>query len=166
MKAKETAYKLAGKIMDMKPDTPLKAEMIRERSLSIIEFAKSYASTSNHISEEEIKSYAKGMWPDDYRRELAVIDGATWAINRLSPTRKESEWISEKPEFTEDCWVITGGKAGCEIWEIKKVESDEGWYMAWLDSYGDEYGDLNDMESELYLILPSTPDKKEKKEEK
>ena len=37
-----TAYQLAGAIMDMKPDTPMRAEIIRERSESIIQFAEAY----------------------------------------------------------------------------------------------------------------------------
>lgn len=67
---------------------------------------------------------------------------------------EKSIWTTKKPEFTEDCWLVTKSSDGCELWEIKKVQSDDGWYMAWLDSYGEEYGDIEEMVSDFYFILP------------
>lgn len=75
-------------------------------------------------------------------------------IKSRKPSREGDGWVSEKPEFTEDCWVITRTKEEYEIWEIKRVNEGEGWYMGWFDSHGDEYGDLADMESEAYFIIP------------
>ena len=95
---------------------------------------------------------------------IDVPDGAIYLHNLMesfaesySKEQVQKAWITEKPEFTEDCWLVTAGGGGCEIWQIKRVESDDGWYWGWLDSYGDEYGDINDMESEFYLILPEPP---------
>lgn len=84
-KDNQTAYELASMIMDMKPDTPLKAEMIRERSASIIEFAQAYASSTTsekEITEEQIQikseNYAttRTSFSDMYsNRKIAFEEG-------------------------------------------------------------------------------------------
>lgn len=67
-------------------------------------------------------------------------------------------WSSKKPTFTEDCWLVTNHKTGYNIWQIKKIESDDGWYWGWLDSNGDEYGDIEDLDAEGYVVLPNKPE--------
>lgn len=121
--------------------------------------------TTSIPSEDQIMKELLDRWgfaedgAVDCGEQLKIFSFMNW-LKYLSNTREvESGWVSVKPEFTEDCWVITRTSQGCEIWEVKKLESDEGWYMGWLDSYGDEYGDLKDMESDTYFILPKPPTK-------
>ncbi len=73
-------------------------------------------------------------------------------------------WTTKKPEFKEECLLLTA----ClirdyweyEVYQIAKVESDEGWYMGWLTGDGEEYGDLADLTSQKYCVLPLLPNKK------
>ena len=111
---------------------------------------------------QEISAFINTNFPK-YRHESNIPSPIVIDIVAGYANTKE-KWISDKPEFTEDCWIVTSGSDGREIWEIKKVYSEDGWYWGWLDSYGDEYGDINDLESESYYILPEPP--KEKKNEK
>ncbi len=68
------------------------------------------------------------------------------------------KWLSEKPEFKEECLLITAVKFRdeweYEVYIIKMIESDEGCYMGWLTGDGDEYGDLADLTSEKYFTTP------------
>jgi hypothetical protein len=68
------------------------------------------------------------------------------------------EWVTQKPEFTEECLLITATKYRDEweytAYQIKKVYDDEKWYMGWLTGDGEEYGDLEDLESDKYLVMP------------
>jgi hypothetical protein len=70
----------------------------------------------------------------------------------------EYNWVTEKPEFNEECLLITAHYfwEGWEytVYQIKKVVCDEGWYMGWLEGDGAEYGDLEDLKAEKYLIMP------------
>lgn len=66
-----------------------------------------------------------------------------------------SKWTKEKPN--KECVFIAATKIRDE-WEyefyiIKKMESDEGWYLGWLTGDGEEYGDLADMTADLYFII-------------
>ncbi len=70
----------------------------------------------------------------------------------------DAEWLSEKPGFDKECLVI----AAClfsneweyEVYQIKKAESEDGWYWGWFTGDGDEYGDLEDFTAQKYLVLP------------
>lgn len=67
-------------------------------------------------------------------------------------------WTSVKPKFNKDCILVTADKIH-EFWEyktwvIKLVNHGDGPYMAWLDGFGDEYGDIDDLQAQKYLIIP------------
>jgi hypothetical protein len=67
-------------------------------------------------------------------------------------------WVTNKPLFDNECLVITANRIR-ENWDystyiIQKVQSDDGWYMGWLTGEGEEYGDLNDLRADKYLVLP------------
>lgn len=68
------------------------------------------------------------------------------------------QWLTEKPDFTEECIVICAfkirGKWEYNIFLIKKVDSDEGWYMGWLTIDGDEYDDLDNLTAQMYFTIP------------
>lgn len=70
---------------------------------------------------------------------------------------KFNEWISEKPHFTEECLVICANEINgaweYNLYQVKKVYYDHLWYFGWLTSDGEEYGDLNDMCAQKYLLL-------------
>jgi len=67
-------------------------------------------------------------------------------------------WTDIKPEFKDNCILVTAdinrGLWDFHIWEIKQVNFGDGPYMAWLDHDGEEYGDLEDLKADKYLILP------------
>lgn len=67
-------------------------------------------------------------------------------------------WTTEKPDFKEECVLVTATKVA-GYWEytsciIEKVYTDGSWYMGWLTGDGVEYGDLADLTADKYLILP------------
>jgi hypothetical protein len=70
----------------------------------------------------------------------------------------QQKWISEKPEFKDECIVIAASLFRNEwsytLFQVKKVDGDDGWYLGWLTGDGDEYGDLADLHADKYLILP------------
>jgi hypothetical protein len=70
----------------------------------------------------------------------------------------ELAWQSEKPEFKEECLLLTAvlirGIWEYTVYQIAKVESDEEWYMGWLTGEGEEYGDLEDLKADKYLVMP------------
>lgn len=68
-------------------------------------------------------------------------------------------WTKEKPVFTEDCVLIAASKMK-DFWDyvtyiIKKTNNGDGEYWGWFTGYGEEYGDIEDMHADLYLILPN-----------
>lgn len=73
-------------------------------------------------------------------------------------SEKMFTWTTQKPEFKNDCLLITASRYGSDcsynLFQIKKVDHGDGEYMAWLTSDGDEYGDLADLEAQLYFVLP------------
>ena len=68
-----------------------------------------------------------------------------------------NKWTTIKPEFKKECLLITANKFGKEyeysFWEIKKIHTDKGYYMGLLTSDGYEYGALEDLFAEKYLML-------------
>lgn len=70
-----------------------------------------------------------------------------------------NNWTKQKPEFTEECLLITAVKwrHGWEYttWQIKWTQEPEGGsYMGWFTGEGEEYGDLIYLNSQLYFTLP------------
>lgn len=72
-------------------------------------------------------------------------------------------WCTDKPVFDMECIFATASLFAKEyyysIWEIKKCdgENDRGepaWYYGLLDGDGDEWGDIDDLKADKYLILP------------
>lgn len=77
-------------------------------------------------------------------------------------------WTTKKPKFDSECMVICANKWKDQGWEyslyqIKKVEFEDRWYWGWLSDGGEECGDLADMESQLYYVMPLLDAKRSKK---
>lgn len=67
-------------------------------------------------------------------------------------------WVSDRPALHEECILITAsrnkdGVYDYSVWEIKWINFGNGPYLAWLTGDGKEYGDLNDLTADMYLIL-------------
>ena len=66
-------------------------------------------------------------------------------------------WLEEKPDFTEECILITAQdfKTGWEysIYQIRKTSLEGTAYMGWFSSDGEEYGDLFDCKADKYLTM-------------
>lgn len=69
-----------------------------------------------------------------------------------------NQWLDDKPEFTDECLVIAANEIRGEweytLYQIRKLIDDDGnWYLGWLTSDGEEYGDLNDFKAQKYMII-------------
>lgn len=87
-----------------------------------------------------------------------------------------NRWLSEKPDFNEECTFITANTYtrndeplpyDYSVWQIKKLdgENDEGepaWYWGLLDGDGEEWGDLADLSVKYYYIISDPPKLKPK----
>jgi len=71
---------------------------------------------------------------------------------------KHYTWSIQKPLFTEECLLITAHLSGkyweYTVYQIARVNGEQGWYMGWLTGDGEEYGDLADLRSQKYLTMP------------
>ena len=66
-------------------------------------------------------------------------------------------WVTKKPKFNKECLVICASKF-IDTWEyslyqIKWIGLGNDLYLGWLTIDGEEYGDLNDMKAEKYLVI-------------
>lgn len=94
---------------------------------------------------------------DDYNSLMAIkresfLEGVQYA----------GEWISEKPEFKEDCLLIAAhsdwnGEVNYVLYEIKGTEVNGMWYWE-VFREGEAWGDIVDLTADKYLIL-SPPSK-------
>ena len=70
----------------------------------------------------------------------------------------EINWTSKKPKFDKECLLITASKIAnnweYSVWTIKQLNNEDFWYWGWLNGEGEEYGDLNDLRADKYLVLP------------
>lgn len=69
------------------------------------------------------------------------------------------QWTTEKPDFKEECLLITAykikGKWEYSLLTIEKLTDYDGkWYFGWIDVTGNEYGSLSDLEADKYLTMP------------
>ncbi len=68
---------------------------------------------------------------------------------------KHFQWLQEKPEFTEDCIVLT--KTYWEAIQAYDYNADHvkyvGYWM-WLNMNGEEVGDIEDLYGDFYLTIP------------
>ena len=84
------------------------------------------------------------------------------------------KWTATKPDFTEECVLITAQYYGKKhrdyenrqyeytLWEIKKLDGEledgsYGWYWGLLCSDGEEWGPLEDLAADLYMTMPLMP---------
>lgn len=68
-----------------------------------------------------------------------------------------NQWITENPEFTQECLVICAneikGVWDYDFFQVTKITTNEGWYWGWCDASGEEYGDLDDMQAQKYFLI-------------
>lgn len=76
-------------------------------------------------------------------------------------------WLTQKPEFNEECTFITATRYtrnneplpwDYSVWQIKKldgedVEGNPAWYWGLLNGDGEEWGDLDDLRADQYYII-------------
>jgi hypothetical protein len=65
-----------------------------------------------------------------------------------------NQWLTEKPDFDQECIVITESKfkehpAQYTLWTIHTGNG----YITLLDQYGDEWGDVNYLKADRYFII-------------
>lgn len=89
-----------------------------------------------------------------------------WIAQMMEEYAAQPKWISERPAFNEECLVICANEIRGEwdytLFQIKFVEHEEKHYMGWLTADGEEYGDLADLTSQLYYVMPLLPTPPEK----
>jgi hypothetical protein len=95
--------------------------------------------------------------PEDFK-DLSEFSDFVVGFAKGANYANQQKWISEKPEFKDECIVIAASLFRNEwsytLFQVKKVDGDDGWYLGWLTGDGDEYGDLADLHADKYLILP------------
>ena len=82
---------------------------------------------------------------------------------------KQGEWISVKPKNDKEFILITAnyfsplhdeknnGYWEYTLWEVTKVEGEKGWYYGLCCADGEEWGPYEDLQAELYLVMPKLP---------
>jgi hypothetical protein len=90
-----------------------------------------------------------------------------YAASKLNNTI-EDEWLDTKPEFNKECVFITATKYNRNsedleydyaCWQIKKLDGEDengnpAWYFGLLNGDGEEWGALEDLRADYYLIIP------------
>jgi hypothetical protein len=102
-------------------------------------------------SPEEVIKFAFNGWMGKVK-ELQQLKAA---LSHPSAQPKDG-WTTEKPSFTKDCLLITAHLFGFRReWEynIYMVKFLNG-YFNWLTSDGEEYGALDELTADKYLVLP------------
>lgn len=73
------------------------------------------------------------------------------------------KWVTKKPKFNKECLLIVAtwiaGYWEYDIFTVEKVdgynEEDEPcYYWGLICKEGDEWGDINDLVADKYLVLP------------
>jgi len=92
------------------------------------------------------------------------------ALSASTPPAKDN-WVKIKPHFKEECVFITRStytrnneplQYDYTIWQTKWLMGEDeaggdAFYLALLTGDGEEWGDLNDLEADEYLILFTLP---------
>lgn len=70
-----------------------------------------------------------------------------------------NEWVTEKPDFKEECLVIAAtalhrGWFDYSLFQVKNIETEEGWYIGLLNGQGEEWGDIEDFVADKYFVMP------------
>lgn len=68
-----------------------------------------------------------------------------------------SKWKVEKPKKWKECILITATLFN-DRWEytlftVEKVNGEEGWYWGLICDDGEEWGDIDDLKADLYLVM-------------
>ena len=121
----------------------------------------------------------------EWVRNLAMSGGKDWALQvpvnfekdpdvlieelckrfeRNQPNVPEpvgNVWVSEKPKFDKEFVLFTAnnfrGNWEYSAWQVKQVESEDGWYYGLLTGDGEEWGDSDDLKADLYLSMQPLP---------
>jgi len=121
-----------------------------------------------HLKTGKVKLLANmthDTWWDAIETDFRYTD-TEW-LDETSESTNGDGWLTEKPEFTEDCLLLTATNWRGEDWsycvfEITKTDcyDGSGWYWGIFND-GEEWGDIADLKADKYKILPSI-NKKEK----
>jgi len=100
------------------------------------------------------------------------------AMSRIFVEGKKPEYYfiakskgQKVPEFNEECTFVTASfynrndedlNWDYTVWQIKKLDGEDedgnpAWYWGLLTGDGEEWGPLEDLSADLYLILPHPP---------
>ena len=63
-------------------------------------------------------------------------------------------WTKEKPQFNFNCILLTATMwMGEWEYELYTIVFSEG-YWKWCNGIGEEVGDIEDLNAEMYIIIP------------
>ncbi len=67
-------------------------------------------------------------------------------------------WTPIKPKFKKECLLLTASKWKDEwtynSWWVRKVEDGDGkWFMELCTIDGDEWGELEELEADIYRVI-------------
>jgi hypothetical protein len=68
------------------------------------------------------------------------------------------QWTNIKPDLKEECILVTAKiwprYTEYDIWEIKWIEGECGDYLGIFNNEGVEWGDIEELGADLWMILP------------
>ncbi len=74
------------------------------------------------------------------------------------------KWTTKKPKFTEECLLIVATEIqenwDFAIFQILKTDFEDMWYWGVFDGDGCEWGDIEDLQADKYLVMPLLKNKK------
>ena len=69
-----------------------------------------------------------------------------------------AKWSKTKPKFNKECILIIAiwieDHWEYTLYTIEMVENPEGWYFGLICDDGEEWGDIDDLQADKYLVLP------------
>lgn len=120
----------------------------------------------NGIANVHAKS--KGNGKPQYQAEIDVIKLCMEQYSSQANNSIGNGWVSDKPDFKDECTFVTATKYDRNsedlsydyaIWQIKTLEGEyekgqPASYLGLLNGEGEEWGPLEDLSADLYLIIP------------
>lgn len=73
-----------------------------------------------------------------------------------------NQWSDTKPEFTEECILITACKIKLplshhwqyDLFEVIQINGEDGWYWGLCEPAGEQWGALEEFKADKYYTMP------------
>jgi hypothetical protein len=108
---------------------------------------------------DESVDYVKRRLTDEGNYKIISVKEA-FNIAEIYSEQVRPKWTNKKPKFNKECFFLAATKYKDNPWsvnlfQIVRIECDEGWYWGWCDGDGEEIDDLAELKAQFYMILPN-----------